>query len=768
MIKQFSESKYATFLIYFMLLISIIVCAIYVGKVHATLKDKFNAEMSSVLEQKSQLFSKDIKSGYRMIRERANFIENKNINKIYWQEYIKSFSDYETYERISIIDLEGNMVSSDGLTENVANERYYQESLNGKESISDVFIDPKSKNEVIVLSIPLKKEGKIIGAITMTKQLETLKRTFTSDFLEGDVTWLVVDENGNELTGIASKSIKYQYDNLFEKLKKFTKMNDAVEQLISDISSNNTSQKPKIIRVNFLNQDMYLGYVKIDSGIKKLNLVAAVSAVTAIKQSQKLVADSFFLCVSIIGILLVMAIYIAYMREHNRQGIEMLAYKDTLTQIDNFNGFQIKVAELTRKNANIAYAIVCFGIKNFKYINETYGYGEGDRVLTALANTLKENFDKDETCARMTGDKFAVLYKIDDDHCTRFQKVLNEFVILQSHHSIKSSIVFNCGGYRIAMEDKKGINTKEEEIKACYPHLDYKNIISMLDKANLARSIVSDSDCERFRWYDNELMKHFIEENEITSLMKKALENKEFKVYLQPKYDLKSLKIVGAEALVRWTSAEKGFMSPDAFISIFEKNGFIIELDFYILEAVCQKIRYWLDHNITPVPISVNQSRIHMNNPLYINRLSSILEKYKIPAKYIELELTETMFFDNTQKLVEIIGQMRKLGIAISMDDFGSGYSSLNLLKELPVDTLKIDKGFLYETENSNRSKIIIEQVVEMARKLGMMTICEGVEVEEQAKFLRDIDCDIAQGYLYARPMPMEEFDEFRNKHVVG
>ena len=232
------------------------------------------------------------------------------------------------------------------------------------------------------------------------------------------------------------------------------------------------------------------------------------------------------------------------------------------------------------------------------------------------------------------------------------------------------------------------------------------------------------------------------------------------------KNDLHTLSIIGAEALVRWVSPSKGFMQPDDFIPLFEKNGFIVELDFYVLEECCKKIREWIDNGIEPIPISVNQSRINLDDPFYVEKLNDILQKYELPVNLIEIELTEGMFSSSNTKLVKIMERMRKIGFSISMDDFGSGYSSLNLLKEIPVDILKIDKVFLDETANSRKSRIIISQVVSMARKLGMKVVCEGVENEEQAAFLRKIHCDFAQGYLYAKPMTIADFEEYRDRNL--
>lgn len=251
-------------------------------------------------------------------------------------------------------------------------------------------------------------------------------------------------------------------------------------------------------------------------------------------------------------------------------------------------------------------------------------------------------------------------------------------------------------------------------------------------------------------------------DQELERLLENTRDCHEFQVYLQPKYELKGMEIVSAEALIRWKSATKGFLCPNDFIPFFERNGFIINSDFYVLEQVCKKIRFWLDQGVPPIQLSVNQSRVHISDSHYINRLSLLLEKYRIPKHLIELEITERLFMENPKKLLEVMEAARSLGFLISIDDFGSGYSSLNLLNQIPVDILKLDKAFLHNIKDERRSRIVITQIVEMAHQLDVKVVCEGVETKEQSEFLKEIKCDMVQGFFYARPMEINRFDAFR------
>ncbi|MDX5700297.1 EAL domain-containing protein, partial [Clostridioides difficile] len=286
----------------------------------------------------------------------------------------------------------------------------------------------------------------------------------------------------------------------------------------------------------------------------------------------------------------------------------------------------------------------------------------------------------------------------------------------------------------------------------------------IMDRANTARKTIKGGHKNSFAFYDKEMHKKILKEKEIENSMVDALNNGEFIVYFQPKYSLSDYQIIGAEALVRWDNPQKGLIPPIEFIPVFERNGFIVNIDFYVFEEVCKKIREWMDEGQKVVPISVNLSRMHFVNSNFIEEFKLIVDKYKIPTRLIELELTETAVLDNIEGLLDTMNNLKEKGFVISMDDFGTGYSSLNLLKELPVDILKLDRAFFTEKDESNNEKIVISNVIKMAKELKMKVISEGVETISQVEFLKQIGCDMVQGYLFSKPMPVKEFEKIAFK----
>lgn len=240
-----------------------------------------------------------------------------------------------------------------------------------------------------------------------------------------------------------------------------------------------------------------------------------------------------------------------------------------------------------------------------------------------------------------------------------------------------------------------------------------------------------------------------------------ALRNNEFDIYIQPKYSLKSESIVGAECLVRVNSKNKRVINTERFIYILEKDKSIIELDLYILEEACKIINRWSDNKFKLVPISVNVSRVTLiEDDTFITKLNDIINNYNIDTRFLEIEVTERVMLKDTNKIISVIKEIKDLGIKVSLDDFGSGYSSLTILKNLPIDTIKLDKLFLDKKDISEKGKIVIESIINMANRLGLEVVAEGVEYFEQAQVLKNLGCEIVQGYLYGRPINISDFEK--------
>lgn len=445
----------------------------------------------------------------------------------------------------------------------------------------------------------------------------------------------------------------------------------------------------------------------------------------------------------LIGAIALWGLCTLYMLHRKEVYYRRLAMIDDLTGVWNRNKFIKEAEKLLNHNRNKEYCLISTDVDKFKNINDTFGYSTGDDVLREQAVQFAKIFEEKGIYARVVADEFVGLVECSSEE----EKKILTGKLYEFENRMRS---YSNQYFRIQI--KIGICCIEKRAEEA-------RITECIDKANIAKKRIKGNLNQSIAYFDNETARRSALENEIEGKMEKALENKEFCVYYQPKYNLRTQEIEGAEALVRWIDPEKGMIGPDSFIPLFEKNGFIIRLDFYVYEEVCRHLKQWRDEGKRIVPVSVNVSRAHVSTDSFIPDLAALLRKYEIPVELIELELTESLFSEDSQVVKRMVNMLKNMGFHISIDDFGSGYSSLNLLKQIPADVLKIDRAFLEEIEDSVKSKIIIAQVVQMARKINIHTVCEGVETKKQADFLRDIHCDVAQGYLFSKPVPMKEFE---------
>lgn len=380
------------------------------------------------------------------------------------------------------------------------------------------------------------------------------------------------------------------------------------------------------------------------------------------------------------------------------------------------------------------FALVQFDVAKFKMINEQYGETRGDELLCFFIDTLKLICNENQLYIRLTADVFMILTPYEERaDLEAFVEMLNSRLL--GYRDMPYRLVFGICP----------ITEKNVELRR------------FGDGAALARQSIKADAMHHLAYYEDNMkeaarMSKFVEDH-----MEEALENHEFVMYLQPKYSISREKMIGAEALVRWIHPERGLIPPMEFIPMFEKNGFVIRLDQYIWEEACKTIRKWMDAGIEPLPISVNMSRRHLKNTQFIDVLNALVEKYQIPKSFLEIEITETVDEKGKDEGVRLL---KKNGYTLLMDDFGSGYSSLNMLKDTQFDVIKIDRGFLQDFMASERGQKIVQHTVQMTRAIGLDLVAEGVETREQAIFLRDCGCDTAQGFYYAKPMPLEDFNK--------
>lgn len=417
--------------------------------------------------------------------------------------------------------------------------------------------------------------------------------------------------------------------------------------------------------------------------------------------------------------------------------VDYLATCDELTGIYNKQAFYAKTKEMLLDNPDKNFDLLRINIERFKVLNDLFGESTGDKLLRYIGKFLKEINLPLCVSGRLYADNFVVCYEAGKGDSRR---MINTLQMVADSFAINNRTILSFGLYRI---DDKTLP-----------------VSVMCDRANMALWKAKGNFKNPYCEYDEKMRQQVLKEQKIINAMEMAIQNKEFTLYLQPKYDIEKGTIIGAEALVRWISLENGFISPGDFIPVFENNGFVYEVDKFIWEESCRYLRKWLDEGREVHPISVNVSRIDLYDPKLVQHLVDLREKYQLPSQYLELEITESAYTEDPEQIITITRQLREAGFVILMDDFGTGYSSLNMLKDIQIDVLKLDMGFLKSSDYSAKGGNILTAILKMAESLKMQTIAEGVETKEQVEFLKSIGCKYVQGFYYSKPLPVGEFEK--------
>lgn len=416
--------------------------------------------------------------------------------------------------------------------------------------------------------------------------------------------------------------------------------------------------------------------------------------------------------------------------------VNQLEY-DRLTGLYSKEFFYRKVQEQLLEDPEGKYYIVGSNIENFKLVNDVFGMREGDRLLKEVADATRKRVGSAGFCGRFGADRFLCFQKHEKEQMDRENF---EYLADQDVSSLPRTFVMRWGIYEI--------------IDRTIP------VEQMCDRALLAADSIKNQYHQYFAVYDDSLRSRLLREQAVTSAMESALNEGQFVVYLQPKYSLKDNCMAGAEALVRWIHPEWGFISPGEFIPLFEKNGFISKLDQYIWEQVCRLLGKWKEMGYPLLPVSVNVSRADVFTVNLAENILALTQKYGIDPAYLHLEITESAYAENLDQIVKKIGNLRKAGFIVEMDDFGSGYSSFNMLSQMSVDILKLDMKFIQNEVAKPADRSFLGDLINMAHRADLGVVAEGVETREQMTRLQAVGCDYVRGYYFAKPMPAEEYEE--------
>ncbi|MCR4619001.1 MAG: GGDEF domain-containing phosphodiesterase [Lachnospiraceae bacterium] len=458
----------------------------------------------------------------------------------------------------------------------------------------------------------------------------------------------------------------------------------------------------------------------------------------------------FFTLLSIITFTVSVVLFIhVILNAVRRRNTMNMVFKDPVTGGYNMNRFVFYGNRIIRKkkNRDRKYAVVSLKLVRYSYFCVCHSFKEGEQILVKVQQTLTKNILKNELCAHVSSSDFVLLLKYTDEE--KIKKRVRHIIEQLEGVSDEHKFAFQAGIAVVDSSKTGDVNKRGRILMDIEKEYNYAiaaaNTLAGSDESGVA--LLTDSLIEEQKWVDI-----------VCEKQKQALENEEFVVYYQPKYDPKTDKLTGAEALIRWQSPEFGFVTPNRIIPIFEQNGFITEIDHYMIRHVARDQKKWLDAGYKCVPVSVNVSRAHFSEDDLAEQILELVDSEGAPHELIEIELTESAFFDDKKAMLSTIAKLKNYGFAVSMDDFGSGYSSLNSLKDMPLDVLKLDAEFFRGEDEDGRGKIVVTEAIKLAKSLNMRTVAEGVEIKDQVDFLATLGCDMIQGYYYAKPMPADEY----------
>ena len=698
--------------------------------------NRIQGEVESYKEDLEQKIQTDFQIVYTL----AAFLEfNQGLDKENFSRVLLESNNHNNFVRMGYFSKNGRGVrvtrgkdmETDVTLEEISPcmQEIVRSAWEGAEAFSGISYDEKLEKDVIGYAVPVYRNGEIIGALVATEAADSLREMLNGETIfAGNGYIRLVDSQGNYV-------LPYEEDSVFSGDYFSAEEKERIEETLQEGGNCFTSVR--------YNGNLFRIYIAA-TDIRDWNLfgIESVNEVNRFTSQMILITRIAFSLVLAVVILLVFYGYRA-LKKKNRELIQY-AYYDPLTGAYNSEKFQQELTEVMKGQE--AWALAGMNIRQFKFINEIFGRNQADSLLCHVKEAMENNMEEGEYFCRNSADMFLMLLKTSDKKIIqeRIRKIMGDISAFSANWRRNYEIQMYCGISLIPAGGKKDTATMQTT-----------HTMFALEKA---RTLPRNS----IWFYDLKLHQEEILQNYVESHMNQALEAGEFKMYLQPKFELKTGKLVGAETLVRWIPEDGKVIYPGQFIPIFERNGFCAALDMYMTEQVCRQLRRWRDENGQVVPVSVNQSKILFYEADYVERMEKLIKKYQVPAEWITLEILEGLAMENIDKLNQVILRLKKIGFRISMDDFGSGYSSLNILGNLRIDELKLDKGFFKELEGADRRRqtIIIEHIIEISKSLKISTVAEGIETEGDQQMVRDLDCDYGQGYYYCRPVPVEEFNE--------
>lgn len=732
--KQKKNGFFITILLLLISLAFIVTVSVVFNNIKTNLEREIISSLSEEAEENAALIEKEIDAKFGVLQSFANELSSTG-DEIEEIRDMKSFVEVYNFRRMGFVDLNGIAKTTDGFEKDLSFREFYQVGLKGESFITESLpetIGDYTKDMINILSVPVyDNKGEIKGVLFATYLTEKFHEVIFSDSFQGEGYTYIVAGDGDVISSYGD-GMQKEYDNIFIYTGDAAQYDDAIQEKVENDMREKISRVG--IGVNEDNDKYFYCYkpLEIESADMNWYIFSIEPKSVLDERMHPIMRDIQFLTVILICILVMANIVFLFYNVRRRQELFRLAYKDSITGGDNFSNFK----EKAKKYENTEGYVIALDISEFKLVNNVCGNASGDEVLKVIWDVILANCNDNEQAARVNADRF-VIFWIESSKKTvtyRIEKLINEI---------------------------EGIS-EQLSVPRLYPVIGIRAVEKLDDadkrygEALRAKALVKNRRDRHYAFYDEIDYDTIVENKKLENGFEKALADKKFEVWYQPKFNSHTGKIVGSEALIRWRADDGSLISPGRFIPLFEKNGNIIRLDEYVFREVCRQQKEWQKEGIQILPVSVNISRFSLYYSNVVEKYERIINYYDVDHKYVQIEITESAIIENTV-IVELIQKFHDAGFDILLDDFGSGYSSLASLNQMPFDTIKLDKSLVDYVGNENGEKLL-KFIVQLVQSLGMKITAEGVEYKEQLDFLENLNCDDIQGFYFSKPLMLADF----------
>lgn len=732
--KQKKNGFFITILLLLISLAFIVTVSVVFNNIKTNLEREIISSLSEEAEENAALIEKEIDAKFGVLQSFANELSSTG-DEIAEIRDMQSFVEVYNFRRMGFVDLNGIAKTTDGFEKDLSFREFYQVGLKGESFITESLqetIGDSTEDMINILSVPVyDNKGEIKGVLFATYLTEKFHEVIFSDSFQGEGYTYIVAGDGDVISSYGD-GMQKEYDNIFIYTGDAAQYDDAIQEKVENDMREKISRVG--IGVNEDNDKYFYCYkpLEIESADMNWYIFSIEPKSVLDERMHPIMRDIQFLTVILICILVMANIIFLYYNVRRRQELFRLAYKDSITGGDNFSNFK----EKAKKYENTEGYVIALDISEFKLVNNVCGNARGDEVLKVIWDVIMANCNDNEQAARVNADRF-VIFWIESSKKTvtyRIEKLINEI---------------------------EGIS-EQLSVPRLYPVIGIRAVEKLDDadkrygEALRAKSLIKNRRDRHYAFYDEIDYDTIVENKKLENGFEKALADKKFEVWYQPKFNSHTGKIVGSEALIRWRADDGSLISPGRFIPLFEKNGNIIRLDEYVFREVCRQQKEWQKEGIQILPVSVNISRFSLYYSNVVEKYERIINYYDVDHKYVQIEITESAIIENTV-IVELIQKFHDAGFDILLDDFGSGYSSLASLNQMPFDTIKLDKSLVDHVGNENGEKLL-KFIVQLVQSLGMKITAEGVEYKEQLDFLENLNCDDIQGFYFSKPLMLADF----------